>query len=215
MPEKNAIPEAVETPSRFRNTIGKYTIRRNSRCISCGLCADLCPYGVHPRYDDYARPLRPVTHKCIGFLCRQNDYYCIDRCPVNALTLRSNPMLETLGDYRWTPEMLLAHYEMAETGELPRVDLEYDLGNSRGGFDKIRFRHPDPSAYSRIADGDIDTGIELNRTGDGRPGKRISIPCYGGGMSYGSTALSVMVGRARAAQRLNTLTCTGEGGYPP
>ena len=33
-------------------------------------------------------------------------------------------------------------------------------------------------------------------------------------MSYGSTALSAIVGRARAAKRLNTLTCTGEGGYP-
>jgi glutamate synthase domain-containing protein 2 len=33
-------------------------------------------------------------------------------------------------------------------------------------------------------------------------------------MSVGSLALSVLVGRARAAKRLNTLTCTGEGGYP-
>ncbi|MBF8268029.1 MAG: putative glutamate synthase, central-C domain [Dehalococcoidia bacterium] len=33
-------------------------------------------------------------------------------------------------------------------------------------------------------------------------------------MSFGSVALSVIVGRARAARRLNTLTCTGEGGYP-
>ena len=33
-------------------------------------------------------------------------------------------------------------------------------------------------------------------------------------MSFGSTALPVLVGRARAARRLNTLTCTGEGGYP-
>jgi glutamate synthase domain-containing protein 2 len=33
-------------------------------------------------------------------------------------------------------------------------------------------------------------------------------------MSYGSTALPVIVGRARAAKRINTLTCTGEGGYP-
>ncbi|MCD6271691.1 MAG: FMN-binding glutamate synthase family protein, partial [Deltaproteobacteria bacterium] len=64
-------------------------------------------------------------------------------------------------------------------------------------------------------DEDIDTDISLNKTGDGRPEKIISIPCYGGGMSYGSTALPVMVGRARAAQKLNTLTCTGEGGYPP
>jgi glutamate synthase domain-containing protein 2 len=54
----------------------------------------------------------------------------------------------------------------------------------------------------------------LNKRGDGRPEVINGIPCYGGGMSYGSTALPVMVARARAATLLNTLTCTGEGGYP-
>ncbi len=206
--------EIEKTPSRFRNTIGKYVIRRNNRCTSCGLCAELCPYGVHPRYDQYARPLRPLSHKCIGFSCRKNEFYCIDRCPENALTLRRNPLLDTLGDYRWTPEMLIGHWEMAETGELPLVDVEYNLGNSGGGFDKMRFRHPNPDDYLNIDDKEIDTGIELNKRSDGRPEKRISIPCYGGGMSYGSISLSVMVGRSRAAKRLNTLTCTGEGGYP-
>ena len=33
-------------------------------------------------------------------------------------------------------------------------------------------------------------------------------------MSYGSMALTALTGRARAAKRLNSLTCTGEGGYP-
>ncbi len=212
--QKNQLPQIVETPSRFRNTIGKYIIRRNARCISCGLCAELCPYGVHPRYDNYVKPLRPITHKCIGFECKGNEYLCIDRCPEQALTLRLNPLLETLGDYRWTSEMLLAHFEMAESGNLPVVDLEFDLGNSGGGFDKIRFIRSNPEDYLDLADEDIDTCIDLNKRGDGRPAKTISIPCYGGGMSYGSTALAVMVGRARAARRLNTLTCTGEGGYP-
>ncbi|MBW2538896.1 MAG: alpha-hydroxy-acid oxidizing protein [Deltaproteobacteria bacterium] len=212
--QKNQLPQIVETPSRFRNTIGKYIIRRNGRCISCGLCAELCPYGVHPRYDNYVKPLRPIAHKCIGFECKENEYFCIDRCPEQALTLRLNPLLETLGDYRWTSEMLLAHFEMAETGNLPVVDLEFDLGNSGGGFDKIRFIRSNPEDYLDLADEDIDTCIDLNKRGDGRPAKTISIPCYGGGMSYGSTALAVMVGRARAARRLNTLTCTGEGGYP-
>jgi len=138
----------------------------------------------------------------------------VDRCPEQALTLRLNPLLDTLGDYRWTPEMLIAHWEMAESGNLPVVDLEYNLGFSRGGFDKIRFKTPDPADYLDIDDEEIDTGIDLNKRGDGRPQRAISIPCYGGGMSYGSTALTVMVGRARAAKRLNTLTCTGEGGYP-
>ena len=110
--------------------------------------------------------------------------------------------------------MLLGHFAMAETGGKPHVDLEYNLGNSGGGFDKIRFIHPDPKKALDISDEDIDTGIELNKTGDGRPKKTISIPCYGGGMSFGSTALSVIIGRARAAKKLNSMTCTGEGGYP-
>ena len=212
---KRKLPEVIETPSRFRNTIGKYTIKRSSKCISCGLCAELCPYGVHLRYENYARPIRPIEHKCIGFKCKENDFFCIDKCPEQALTLRLNPILETFGDYRWPAEMLLAHFSMAETGELPKVELEYNLGFSGGGFDKIRFKPADQEEYLEIKDEDIDTDISLNKTGDGRPEKIISIPCYGGGMSYGSTALPVMVGRARAAQKLNTLTCTGEGGYPP
>jgi ferredoxin len=207
-------PKNVQVPDRFRNPIGKYTIRRNSRCISCGLCAELCPHGVHPRYDVYAKPLRPKDHKCIGFKCKENDFFCIDRCPEQALTLRRNPILETLGDYRWTAEMLIAHWEMAETAELPVVDLEYNLGNSGGGFDKIRFMTPNPADYLSLGDDQIDTSVLLNKRGDGRPEVINGIPCYGGGMSYGSTALPVMVARARAATLLNTLTCTGEGGYP-
>jgi glutamate synthase domain-containing protein 2/ferredoxin len=207
--------EVVDSPSRFRNPIGKYIIRRNSKCVSCGLCAKLCPYGVHPRYQGFSLALRPKSHKCIGPSCQQNDFFCIERCPEKALSLRLNPILETLGDYRWSPEMLIGHWEMAETGHPPRGDLEYSLGYSGGGFDKIRFKIPDPEIFSDIPDEEIDTEIELNKRPDLRPRLRISIPCYGGGMSFGSTALAVMIGRARAAARLNTLTCTGEGGYPP
>ena len=213
--KKNILPKIVETPSRFRNTIGKYIIKRNSRCKACGTCADICPYGVHIKPDGHSLPFRPVEHKCIGFECKNTDHFCIDKCPENALVLKENPLTETLGDYRWTSDMLLGHFAMAETGDKPHVDLEYNLGNSGGGFDKIRFIHPDPGKALDISDEDIDTGIELNKTGDGRPKKTISIPCYGGGMSFGSTALSVIVGRARAAKKLNSLTCTGEGGYPP
>ena len=213
-PHITQLPETKEARSRFRNTIGKYTIKRSSSCTSCGLCAELCPYGVHPRYEKFSKSLRPVEHKCIGFKCKENDYYCIDRCPEKALTLRLNPVLETLGDYRWTAEMLIAHWEMAETGNLPTVGLEYNLGCSGGGFDKIRFRLPDPADYRDISDEEIDLGLDLNKRKDGRPERRLSLPCYSGGMSYGSMALTALIGRARAAARLNTLTCTGEGGYP-
>ena len=213
--KKINLPEVVETPSRFRNTIGKYIIKRSSKCKACGKCAEFCPYGVHIKPDKYSLPLRPIEHKCIGPGCSKTGHFCIENCPEHALTLKENPLTETLGDYRWTSDMLLGHFAMAETGDLPHVDLEYDLGNSGGGFDKIRFIHTDADKKLDIPDEDIDTSIELNKTGDERPRKTISIPCYGGGMSYGSTALSVIVGRARAAKRLNSLTSTGEGGYPP
>jgi glutamate synthase domain-containing protein 2 len=213
--KKNKLPKVVETPSRFRNKIGKYIIRRNSRCISCGKCADICPYGVHIKPDKYSLPLRPVEHKCIGFACKNTDHFCIDKCPQNALSLKENPLIETLGDYRWTGEMLLGHFAMAETGDRPHVELEYNLGSSGGGFDKMRFVHADPEKMLDISDEDIDMSIDLNKTGDERPKRTISIPCYGGGMSFGSISLPVMVGRARAYKKLGSMTCTGEGGYPP
>jgi glutamate synthase domain-containing protein 2/ferredoxin len=213
--EKNpALPEIIPTPSRYRNPIGKYIIKRNSKCASCGLCSRLCPYGVHAKPANYSRPVRPLDYKCIGTKCEANDFYCIRNCPQKALTIGVNPILETIGDYRWTAEMILGHWYMAETGNLPQVDLEYSLGYSDGGFDKIRFRIPNPQDYLDIPDEEIDTSIRLNKRHDGRPEKIISQPCYSGGMSFGSTALPVLVGRARAAKRLNSLTCTGEGGYP-
>ncbi|MDO8568993.1 MAG: glutamate synthase-related protein [Dehalococcoidales bacterium] len=212
--ETHGLPQVVVTPSRYRTPIGKYVVRRNSRCKSCGTCARVCPYGVHVRYEGYSEPLPPLSYKCIGPKCEANDFYCVKRCPNHALTVGLNPILDTFGDYRWSNEMILAQWYMAETGNLPHVDLEYNLGYSGGGFDKIRFKAPDPKDYLDIPDEEIDTSICLNRRHDGRPEKVLSLPCYGGGMSFGSTALSVLVGRARAAKRLNSLTCTGEGGYP-
>ncbi len=210
-----ALPQAVVTSERFRNSIGKFVVTRNSRCKGCGLCAQICPYGVHVKPEGYSKPLFPRSERCIGTDCEKCDYYCVKRCPNYALSVSINPTIETLGDYRWTPEMLIGHWHMAETGNLPEVDLEYSLGSTGGGFDKMRFRTPIPSEYLKISDEQVDTSLDLNRRGDGRPQKTLSLPCYGGGMSFGSTALNVIVGRARAAKRLNTMTCTGEGGYPP
>lgn len=208
------MPDVEVTYSRYRNPIGKYRVHRSMKCISCGLCAKLCPYGVHVRYDNYSQPIRPLDYRCIGVDCEKNGFFCITRCPQQALSMGLNPILETLGDYRWPADMIISHWYMAETGSLPEVDLEFSLGYSGGGFDKIRFRAPNPEQYLNIKDEYIDTNLNLNKRRDGRPDRVLSIPCYGGGMSFGSTALPVIVGRARAYTRLDSLTCTGEGGYP-
>ena len=142
--QKSILPEIVNTRSRYRNPIGKYIVKRNSKCISCGLCAKLCPYGVHLRYENYSQPVRPLDYKCIGPKCEENDFFCVKNCPQKALSVGLNPISETIGDYRWSFEMILGTWYMAETGNLPYMDLEYNLGYSGGGFDKIRFKTPDP-----------------------------------------------------------------------
>ncbi len=202
--------EPVRTRSRFRNEVSKYKVVRSQACTACGKCAELCPFGVHVLSG--SRMLRPREWLCIGTACKNNDFYCIDQCPENALSMGVNPLFETLGDARWPADMLLATWVMAETGDVPKGGLEYQFGRSGGGFDRLAFDFPD--SPEPIDEKEIDLSIELNRRDDrGRP-VRIDIPVYGGGMSFGSVSENVMLGRAIAARNWNTFTCTGEGGYP-
>jgi glutamate synthase domain-containing protein 2 len=124
------------------------------------------------------------------------------------------------GDMRWTHALLAATHQQARDAA-PKGDQEFRVGGSGGGFDRLVFAFEltdawqgakpdawldDPERY--------DLGLRLNRRGDGRPELAIPLPWYGGGMSFGSVGLPVMLGRARAARSLGTFTSTGEGGYP-
>jgi glutamate synthase domain-containing protein 2/NAD-dependent dihydropyrimidine dehydrogenase PreA subunit len=200
-------------PDRYRNPIGRYKVRRSADCRSCGLCVELCPYGVHQKPAGYALTLRPRDHACIGPDCAETDHYCIERCPNHALSLARNPTADAIGDPRWTSDLILSTWHQAETGHTPAGGLEFQHGASGGGFDKLRFRFPKESPTTLTA-AEIDTGLELNRRDDGRPRVHIDLPIYGGGMSFGSVSIHVMLARARAAVAWNTFTCTGEGGYP-
>ncbi|MEW5806614.1 MAG: FMN-binding glutamate synthase family protein [Acidobacteriota bacterium] len=126
--------------------------------------------------------------------------------------LRNYGDLETLGNYRWTPELILTTWEQAETGMPSMSGLEDKVGRSGGGFDKMDFRLAS-SGNALDEHVKVDTSIELNRKSDG-PKIEIPIPVYGGGMSYGSISLNIMVARAMAAKAWSTFTSTGEGGYP-
>jgi ferredoxin len=209
------VPRVVRpAPSRYRNEIAKYIIRRSDACRLCGKCAEVCPQGVHvlkPGYKYFAAPHQNV---CIGPACQETGHYCVDLCPQKALRLVENPMMKLLGDDRWPADMILATWKMAETGEPPPPEFGYDYqcGKSGGGFDRLRFRFPDRPPVE-LSEGEIDTSLELNRRGDGRPSIRIDVPWYGGGMSFGSVSIATQLAKARAAVAFNTFTCTGEGGY--
>lgn len=201
-------------PPRYRNEIAKYIIRRSDDCILCGKCAEVCPQGVHVLKPGYKYFAVSQHHLCIGPACEGTDHYCVELCPQKALRMGENPMMQVLGDSRWTADMILATWKMAETGGLPPPEYgyEYHCGNSGGGFDRIRFRFPDRPPVELDED-EIDTSIELNRRNDGRPRIRIDVPWYGGGMSFGSVSNVTQLAKARVATALNTFTCTGEGGY--
>src|SRR5713226_9660955 len=115
-----------------------------------------------------------------------------------------------LGNKRWTAELILATYEMALTGDLPKNGLEYTTGNSGGGFDVLGWKN---NGFAKVESEKIDLSISLNKREDGKK-IMIPLPIYGGGMSFGSISLNFMLARARAAQRLDTFMSTGEGGYP-
>jgi glutamate synthase domain-containing protein 2/NAD-dependent dihydropyrimidine dehydrogenase PreA subunit len=206
--------KGMPTATRFRNAIGKYKVVRTDRCIGCGKCAELCPHGVHVRYEGYDRTVRPKSHLCRGTYCKENcDFYCIDKCPAEALSMGPNPVFESMGDPRWTPDMIVSTWDQAENGRITNDTLDAHLGASGGGFDKLRLNLPKEPAQ-KLKPAEIDTRLRLNRRGTG-PKVVIDVPWYGGGMSYGSVSPATMVGKAHACMVWNTFTCTGEGGYPP
>jgi len=198
---------------RYRNEIGKFSIHRDSNCIACGKCVEMCPYDVHIRPEGYKFPIRPFDYRCIGFDCEQTDHFCVAACPQGSLSLSINPCFETLGDHRWTPDLIVSTWMMAESGHAPPSFLESEIGASGGGFDKLRFRFPESVPHDLNRE-DISTELTLNRRNDSRPKIKIDVPWYGGGMSFGSTNIRVLISKARVAKAWNSFSCTGEGGYP-
>jgi glutamate synthase domain-containing protein 2/Na+-translocating ferredoxin:NAD+ oxidoreductase RNF subunit RnfB len=199
-------------PDRFAQKSGKWQMFVDrERCTNCGLCISSCRYAVHRRTEGKLRLEEPRHDRCIGISCQENDWCCVHVCPWDALEIREAPVESALGDPRWTPVLLRETYAMAKEGRLPGLTPEEQIGASGGGFDTLRL----PSSLPGIEPvaGAVDLSLPLNRRGFG-PEIVIPLPIYGGGMSYGSISLNVMLGRAMAAQNIGTLTCTGEGGYP-
>ncbi|MEW5735973.1 MAG: glutamate synthase-related protein [Thermodesulfobacteriota bacterium] len=200
-------PIVIPTKSRFRNAIGKYRVRRSTACAACGKCVEVCAFSVHEIRNK--KPAPPKEYLCVGTSCMK----CVEACPNKALSVEQNPLTEVIGDRRWTPDLLISTWHMAETGAVPPEGVEYEVGDSGGGFDKLRFVYK-KKLPKKFDPADYDLTLQLNRANDGRDPGLIGLPVYGGGMSYGSINLMAIIARARAWQAMNSFTCTGEGGYP-
>lgn len=124
-----------------------------------------------------------------------------------------NHRTSALGHFGWTRDLILSTWEQAHTGLPPTSGREYRTGNSGDGFDVLRFKNLTLPRLDEMESNGVDISLSLNRRTYGQEVK-IDVPWYGAGMSYGSVSLPFMLSRAKAARELNTLTCTGEGGYP-
>jgi glutamate synthase domain-containing protein 2/NAD-dependent dihydropyrimidine dehydrogenase PreA subunit len=215
-------PETRPMPSPYPGSIEKYeVIIDRPKCSICGICAEVCPscigsstidYEAYQKPDGYLRLAVPKI-SCTGLSCKR----CVDKCPTSAISVKLASQYVALGDLRWTGDLILSTWEQAETGRISRR-YESGVGNSGGGFDKLRFDF-ELDDEGICQDGlldveDCDTSLALNKRRDGRPEIRIPIPVYGADMSFGSVSLNVMLARAKAAEAWDTFTSTGEGGYP-
>jgi glutamate synthase domain-containing protein 2/Na+-translocating ferredoxin:NAD+ oxidoreductase RNF subunit RnfB len=199
-------------PSRFRNTLGIYKVVRTSECTACGTCAKVCQYGVHVKAGQ--RMLAPRDHLCQGFeVCRGTTSFCLNHCPTGALRVGLDQTWNAFGDPRWPAELLAGTWKQAETGYPPERGLDYRVGKSGGGFDRMALMFPDNRPPASFKPTDVDLRVSLNRRGDGRPDVTIGVPFYGGGMSFGSISLVSILARAAAYTAVDSFTCTGEGGY--
>jgi glutamate synthase domain-containing protein 2 len=117
----------------------------------------------------------------------------------------------SFGDCRWPHWLIRSTIDQARTGEIP-TELEYRMGKSAGGFDRLRFVFENQDIILKD-DTSIDLSLKLNKRRFG-PYVEIPQPVYSGGMSFGSISLNVMEARAKAAVQLGSFMSTGEGGYP-
>jgi len=193
-------------PERMRNRYGLYRVQRTDACVACGTCASVCSQGVFSWPGGLRAPPPPIEERCVGPECPDG---CQSHCPGDAIRISRDERLGVVQHTRWTHRLIVETWHRAEGRAPVAHGRATAAGLSAGGFDLLEL----VPTGEPVDPAQVDLSLDLNRRGNGRQ-LTLPLPIYGGGMSYGSVSLQVMLGRARAAAEIGTLTCTGEGGYP-
>lgn len=196
----------MPSEKRMRWVFGHWRVERSDECVQCGLCSRTCSAGAL-LWPEGLRQQPPANHElCVGPMCADK---CWEKCPSDAISIKPDKRLQVQPNHRWTQELIVETWNRARGSSLLAAGNITSRGESAGGFDRLQLVPAGP----QLDPESVDLSLELNRRQYG-PQIKLPFPIYGGGMSYGSIGIQVMLGRAKAAAHLGTLTCTGEGGFP-
>ena len=195
-------------PDRFRTNVARHrVVIDRATCTDCGICADSCRHYVHRRIDGKLRLDEPLHDRCRAGLPRER-LVLRQGLPLGGDPPRSEPTGLALGDRRWTADLMRETWRQARTG-----DGGDERRGRKGGRLRRGIRRPAARSRPRPARRYRQHG-SLARAQPAVSGPRItlSLPIYGGGMSFGSVSVQAMLGRAMAAQGARHLHLDGRGG---
>lgn len=196
----------------------EYEVCRNSeRCIACRVCERQCANGVHEFLTDTGKMVSNDA-KCV------NCHRCVALCPTRALKI-----VKSGNSYKdnanWTAKAMNEIYRQASSGGV----LLSSMGNPENYpvfFDKIlinasQVTNPPIDPLREPMETKVFLGAKpktIQRDASGRiinnlgPHLTLSMPVMFSAMSYGSLSYNAHESLARAAEELDILYNTGEGG---
>lgn len=192
-------------------------IRDFNKCINCKKCIKECAFGVHS-YDEKKHIMIDDSSKCVN--CNR----CVLYCPTKAIKVIESEM-GIRKNYNWSLNLVKEIYKQAETGGV----LLSSMGNPNDNpsyFDRIlinasQVTNPpiDPlrePMETRVFLGKKKEDITRDEKGNiiplMSPQLELAMPIMFSAMSYGSISLNAHKALAAAAEELNILYNTGEGG---
>ncbi|MBI4964928.1 MAG: hypothetical protein HY913_16765 [Desulfomonile tiedjei] len=219
MPKKYHI-HVQNAPNRYPVVGRSGIVDWGEGCLKCAKCVKYeCVYDVYHQRSFSSDILADTVDE----LCK-SCFRCVQGCPKRLIHKTINPEWEALGDDVYSPEIISATWNQAESGKIPVSGAGYGGAFSGPGFDSM---WTDMSEIVRpTRDGIhgreyISTVVDIGRRpsclefGPGdklltepRPSIRIPIPIVLDVLPFGDMSPNVWRAMARAAAELNTLMVT-------
>ncbi|AFM25617.1 glutamate synthase-related protein [Desulfomonile tiedjei] len=221
MPKKYHI-HVHATPNRFPVVGRSGIVDWGEGCLKCAVCVkQRCVYGVY-KSRTFSTDILSDT---IDELCK-SCFRCVQDCPRRLIHKTINPEWEALGDDVYTPQIIAATWEQANTGKIPVSGAGYGGPFSGPGFDSMwtdmsEIVRPTRDGIhgreyiSTVVDlgrrpGYLKFGSEGNLFDESQPFIRIPIPLIFDVLPFGDLSPQVWKAVGAAAVELQTLAIVPE-----